>query len=223
MIIEQYISKKTLKIIGIIAAAIVLFLGGIYVGKKTTPAKIITKIEYEDAEPIHDSIDRPVPVYIKEPIDVKNIIAQAVKDGVYQELFPEKIKEIRDTVYMTNEDTLKLIVDWASKRQYDKILFNNDTLGVFRLKADVQYNRLNNIAYDFYPKQKVVTNTVYKERKILPFVGVGGTTFPSVTAEAGLFVNQSWGLAIDGHYYINKQEYEYLPKYDMGVKIMKMF
>ena len=223
MFIEQYISKKTLKTIGIVAAAIVLFLGGIFVGKKTTPVKTITKIEYEEAEPIHDSIDRPVPVYVKETVDVKAIIAQAVKDGVYQELFPERIKEVKDTVYMTSEDTLKLIADWATKREYDKILFSSDTLGIFRLKADVQYNRLNNIAYDFYPKQKVVTQTIYRTRTFLPYAGIGATTFPSATVEAGVFVNQSWGLALDGHYYPNSDLYEHMAKFDIGAKIIKMF
>lgn len=43
MFIEQYISKKTLKTIGIVAAAIVLFLGGIFIGKKTTPLKPLLK------------------------------------------------------------------------------------------------------------------------------------------------------------------------------------
>lgn len=223
MFMETHINKKTLKTIGIIVAAIVLFLGGIYTGKKTTPVKTITKIKYVEAEPIHDSIDKPVPVYIKEPVDVKGIIAQAVKDGIYQELFPEKIKEVKDTVYMTNEDTLKIIADWATKREYNETLFNSDTLGTFKFKADVQYNRLNNISYDFYPKQKVVTQTVYRTRTLLPYVGVGATTFPSATAEAGVFVNQSWGIAVDGHYYPNSELYEYMSKYDIGVKIMKMF
>lgn len=219
--LKKYFTPKNMKLIGYVLGIVGIFLFGIYVGKKTTPVKKITKTIYVEAEPIHDSIDKPVPVYIKEPVDVAKIIAQAVKDGVYQELFPEKIKEIKDTVYMTSEDTLKLIADWATLREYKETLFDNDTLGTFKLNTSVQYNRLGTLYYDFVPKVKVVTNTEYRTRKILPYVGAGGTTFPSVTAEAGVFVNQSWGLSVDGHYYFNKNEY--VPKHDVGVKLLKMF
>ena len=213
--------KKTQNLIIAIVALVLMFLLGIYVGKKTTPIKTVTKVEYVEAEPIHDSIDKPVPFYIKTPVDTANLIAQCVKDGIFYELFPEKT--ILDTIYMDKTDSTKLMADWASERLYEQILFDVDTLGRMKINTSVQYNRLGTIYYDFTPVVKTVTNNVYIERKFLPFVGVGLSTFPSYNAEVGLFINRSWGFSVNGNYYPNKENYEYIPKYDLGIKVLKMF
>ena len=214
--------RKPKIILRLLLAAILLFCGFL-IGRKVTPVKIVEKIEYKDAEPIHDTVDRPVPVEVQKPIDVKNIIAQAVKDGVYQELFPEKIVEVEKPILMTSEDTLKIVIDWATKREYNEVLFDNDTLGTFKLKTSVQYNRLGDLIYDFQPKQKVVTKTVYTQRKYIPYIGAGVSTFPAASAEFGMFFNQSWGLAIDSHYYPRNNLYDYIPRFDVGLKAVKVF
>ena len=210
--------KKTLIIL--LISFIVIFLVGLYVGKKTVPTKTVTVTKYIKGEPIHDTIP---PIIIKEtkPIDTLRILEQCIADGIYADLFPEKVKH--DTIYFEKEDTTKILEDWATIREYKEELFDSDTLGTMILRTSVQYNRLNTIYYDFTPIYKEITNTTYLSRKYLPYIGVGISSFPSYNAEVGLFFNQSFGLSINANYYPNKYNYEYIPKYDFGLKVLKMF
>ncbi|MBO6062964.1 MAG: hypothetical protein J6P62_03205, partial [Bacteroidales bacterium] len=97
--------NKTSKAILAVALGAGLFIGGYYTCKKTTPEKIVEHTVYEKLPPIHDSI--PYPVYISEtvPVDPARIIQQCVRDGVFTELFPERIRTITDTVYLEKSDT----------------------------------------------------------------------------------------------------------------------
>lgn len=208
--------KIALIIVGIVG----LFILGIYIGKKTTKPQIIEHTEYITLPPQTDTIP---PVIIKETVDTANLIKQCVKDGIYQELFPEKIVYITDTLEFDKTDSTKIMEDWVTKREYEATLFDVDTLGKCDIKTRVQYNRLGTIDYTFVPKQKQTTVTEVITRKYLPFVGGGITTFPSVGVEAGLFINQSYGFAVDGSYYFNPNKIEGLPKYSVGLKVFKMF
>lgn len=224
--------KKTIKLIAVIAGIIFALLLGIYIGKKTAPVKTITKTEYIQGETIRDSIPYPVPYKVTVPADTLKILQQCIKDGIYADLFPEKIKYVTDTVYFEKEDTTKILEDWATKREYERTLFDSDTLGTFKLNTTVQYNRISDLKYEFTPMIKTVTTTEYRVRKILPFVGAGVSgqfytnelpIMPSIDAEAGLFFKQSWGASVNARYYINNKQYEYMPKYDFGVKVLKAF
>ena len=214
-------NRKTIYIILILLFGGLLFLLGIYVGKKTLPQKVVTKIEYVKGETVHDSIDRPVPVYVKTPVDTANLIAQCVKDGIFYELFPEKIKW--DTLYVDKTDSAKILSDWASLRKYEETLFDSDTLGTMKINTTVQYNRLGTIYYDYTPVVKEVTNTVYLKRKFIPFAGAGISTFPSYNVEFGGIINQSWGVSLQGNFYPNIKKEENIPVYDFGFKFIKTF
>ena len=208
--------KIALIIVGIVG----LFILGIYIGKKTTKPQIIEHTEYITLPPQTDTIP---PIIIKETVDTANLIKQCIKDGIYQELFPEKIVYITDTLEFDKTDSTKVMQDWITKREYEATLFDVDTLGKCDIKTTVQYNRLGTIDYTFVPKQKQTTVTEVVTRKYLPFIGGGITTFPSVGVEAGLFINQSYGFSLDGSYYFNPNKIEGLPKYSVGIKVFKMF
>ena len=101
--------KTSYKAVIAVALGTGLFAGGFFTGRKAIPVKVVEKTIYEPIPPIHDSI--PYPVYIAEtvPVDPAKIIQQCVRDGVFTELFPERIlKDYRhfmsgrgyeDTVY----------------------------------------------------------------------------------------------------------------------------
>ncbi len=206
-------------IVGIIAVLIL----GIYIGKKITKPKIIERIEYITLPPQNDSVP---PVIIKETVDTAKLIKQCVRDGIYQELFPEKIVYITDTLEFDKTDSTKVMQDWATKREYEATLFDSDTLGKCDIKTTVQYNRLGNINYTFTPMQKQVTTTEVVTRKFLPYIGGGITTYPSAEIEAGMFIDQSYGFALSGSYYFNPRGTENIqgiPKYSVGLKVFKMF
>lgn len=208
---------KWLKIGGIILLISAIFLTGLFIGRKHT--KVVEKevIKYVTLPPIHDSIPAPYPV--KEKIDTINFLVDCVKKGVYQELFPNR----KDTVYLTQKDTSELLKDWATERDYNVNLFDSDTLGTCTINTKVQYNRLGKIGYTFTPKQKQSIQYVEVKKNYIPFVGAGISTFPSVGAEVGMFFNQSWGFALEGNYFFNPNKIENMPKYDVGLKVVKMF
>lgn len=192
-------NKNWWKIGVIIAAAILLFGLGFYVGKKREPEVIIkTETKYVELPPIHDSIPKPVPVYVKQPADSLNILLALIEEGKYEEYFPERVRD--SLIYVTKEDTAAVIRDWAAERVYKETLFDTDTLGRFAFDAKVQYNRLQNFDYTFTPVQKQTETTIRTVRTFLPYVGAGLDLNGSVMAQGGVFVKQNAGLAIQYRY-----------------------
>ena len=192
-------NKNWWKIGVIIAAAILLFGLGFYIGKKREPEVIIkTETKYVELPPIHDSIPKPVPVYVKQPADSLNILLALIEEGKYEEYFPERVRD--SLIYVTKEDTAAVIHDWATERVYKETLFDTDTLGRFAFDAKVQYNRLQNFDYTFTPVQKQTETTIRTVRTFLPYVGAGLDLSGSVMAQGGVFVKQNAGLAIQYRY-----------------------
>lgn len=193
--ILEFLNQKWVKIAGIALAALLLVGLGFYLGRKREPDVIIKeKTEYVELPPIHDTIDRPVPYKVKVPADTADIIRACIRDGLYSELFPEKV--LTDTVYISKEDTTAILRDWATERFYAETLFDSDTLGKFSFDAMVKYNRLANFNYTFVPIQKqteVVTRSV---RTFLPYIGVGLTLNDMYMAQGGLFFKQDYGLGV---------------------------
>lgn len=185
---------------GVLIASAVLLLGiGFYIGRQREPETIIkTKIEYVELPAIHDSIDNPVPVYIKQPADSLDILLTLIKSGRYAEYFPERVRD--SLIYISKEDTAAVIRDWASERIYKETVFDSDTLGRFAFNAKVQYNRLQNFDYTYNPVQKQVETTTRTVRTFLPYVGAGLDLNGSVMAQGGIFVKQNAGLAIQYRY-----------------------
>lgn len=192
--------KKNWWKIGVIIAAVVgVFCLGFYLGKKREPEVIIKEeIKYVELPPIHDSIDRPVPVYVKKPADSLNILLALIKEGKYQEYFPERVRD--SLVYITKEDTAAVIRDWASERRYRETLFDSDTLGRFAFDASVQYNRLQNFNYTFTPIQKQTETTIKTTRTFMPYLGAGLDTGGSLVGQGGAFFKQDAGFAVQYRY-----------------------
>jgi hypothetical protein len=190
------------KVGGIIAAILLIFGFGFYLGKKRDPEVIIkTEIKYVELPPIHDTVDKPVPVYIKKPADSLNILQAMIASGKYNEYFPEKVRD--SIIYVTKEDSTAVIVDWATERQYNEVLFDTDTLGRFVFDAKVQYNRLQGVGYDYKPVQKEVNTTTKTTRKFLPYLGAGVDTSGGILGQGGMFFSQDAGFAVQYRYDLN--------------------
>lgn len=185
------------KIAVIAIAAIALFGLGFYIGRQREP-EIITKteIKYVELPPIHDSIPKPVPYKVIEPVDSLNIIMQAKMSGLLAELFPIE----KDTVYVTKADTSAVLKDWATERLYSETLFDSDTLGRFSFNAAVRYNRLASFDYTFIPIQKQTETTIRATRKFLPYAGAGLDTRGAILGQGGMFFRQDAGFAVQYRY-----------------------
>lgn len=178
-------------------AAALLFGLGFYLGRKKDPDVVIkTEVKYVELPPIHDTIDKPVPYKVTEPVDTANVIMDAIRNGLLTELFPEK----KDTVYITKEDTSTVVRDWGTERLYAETLFDSDTLGKFTLNAAVQYNRLLNLDYTFIPIQKQTETTIRTTRKFLPYLGMGFDTGKGLLGQGGIFIHQDAGFAVQYRY-----------------------
>ena len=195
---------------------VILCVGALcfFLGRKTIkeePAKVVK--EYVKGETVRDTIMSLVPYKVVEPIDTLNIIRQCVKDGIYAELWPTKI--VTEYIETTKADTTLITKDWASTRYYSETLFENDTLGTCKVDAQVQYNRLKSLGYEFTPYVKNVTTTVYKTKLFSPYVGVGGMYNPwdenkdfVGQINGGFFIKEKYGLQLQySHSFSTKNDY----------------
>lgn len=192
--------------------ALALFFGGFFIGRQRE-VNAEPQIEYIELPPIHDSIPKPVPYKVVEPADTLNIIMTCIKEGLYSELFPEK----KDTIYITADDTVKVLKDWATERYYSEVLFDSDTLGRFSYDATVKYNRMTSFEYTFKPMQRQVTETVTVTRKYLPYIGAGLSTDGSLMAQGGMFFRQDAGFGLQYQYNTK------LNQHSVGAMFLYMF
>ena len=209
------------KILVCIVLLVLFFVFGIYVGRSTIKQKTETVIEYVQGEKVVDTVYFDRPYKIIEPIDTLDVLKGIIADGKFFEMFPEKVRD--SIVYVTKEDTTKIMRDWATKREYCGVLFDNDYEGRFEYEIDVQYNKLGCLMYEFIPIEKVVTSNTVKVKKYSPFVGFGVSTDSHITGSVGMFINDSWGMSVNGRYNMDYQTIEYAPKYSVGLMVYKKF
>ena len=143
---------------------------GFLSGRKTMTAK--ETIKYIPGEAVRGNVNIPDPV-------------ESIPDNP---IFPTK----PDTVYIENVqyvfqvvDTAAIIADYIVQREYTPVLFDNPTAGKLSLSATVQYNKLENLRYEFFPIVKEVTK--YRERVWTPYVSGSINTFNQVGIGGGLF------------------------------------
>ena len=178
-----------------------IFIGGFFTGRSTVKVKEVTTIQYIKGDTIRDTVYYPKPYKEIIPIDTLAIIQQCIKDGIYQELWPEKV--ITEYIEVTKEDTTKIMTDWATKRYYNEVLFQNDSIGSCSVNTEVQYNRMRLLGYNFVPVTKQVNETKYLVKTFSPFVGAGYLTNPwdenrdpIININGGVFIKEKYGVQI---------------------------
>lgn len=186
--------------------AIVFILIGFLLGRCSTTKEKEIVTEYVELPAVHDTIVTLKPYKVIPPIDTLNILKQCIEDGIYSELFPEKI--ITDTVF-TSTDTSKILQDWATKRRYSQNLFDNDTIGRCDVGMVIQYNRVDTFAYTYIPIQKQTTEKIKKVPMISPFIGIGMMSNPSFDAEAGIFIKDNFGVSFKYQYEIYENKHNF--------------
>ena len=197
----KFFNEKWIQISCVIIGLVVFSIFGFYLGRKTIKTNSPkTEITYVKGNKITDSIPYPVPYEVVKPADTADIIRQCVKDGIYAELFPEKV--ITEYIEITKEDTAEIIRDWGTKRLYSETVFDIDTVGKCVIDASVQYNRMTLLSYSYVPVTKVTTITEYKVKAFSPYIGAGillsndFSTYMNVipTINAGFFIKEKYGL-----------------------------
>ena len=188
------------KIAFYITMAVFFLTLGFFLGRKTIKepeTKIVT--EYIKGEKITDTLYYPKPYKVVVPVDTLGIIQQCVKDGIYKELWPEKV--VTEYIEVNKADTTAIMQDWVTKRFYTETLFNNDKQGTCTFDAEVQYNRLKIIGYTYSPIVQTVTETKYVTKLFSPFIGVSYLINPwdeikttMVQLNGGFYIKEKYGI-----------------------------
>jgi len=221
--------KNTLvKVIVSVVIILILFFVGYVVGKKSVEIIQETRIDYIQLPTIHDTIVKPKPYIVTIPVDTTKILEAIRNSDLFEELFPGKV----DTIY-TQADSSHVLRDWATTREYSEVLFDSDTLGKLKVSTKVQYNRQQNIGYDFTPIQKQTTTTKKEIGKFEPFIGVGfiagfknseselKNIGPEV--ELGGYIKEHHGIALQYQYLINTNKSTNFNTHEVGLKYLYKF
>lgn len=197
-----------------LAIVLICLAIGFFVGRAVKKETTKIEIRYEKGDPIHDTITVSGPVAVTEPIDTAKIIQQCIANGIYYELFPDKTVVDTQYIEITKSDTSAILVDWATAKAYEEILFDLDTLGRCDISLSVQYNRLADLSYTYTPVQKTTTVTTIKKKWFSPFIGVGIMTNPTDFANslmpsvnAGFFIKERYGVNLQYARYIKAKEH----------------
>ena len=157
--------KNGIKII----LAVLIFLLGLYIGRNNySPSDPM--IKYLPGDIITDSIPYPEPyeVLVTKYVKLPTIIDTVFVNG--------------DTVFVESVDTVAIVNDYALKRNYKEVLFDNDTVGYLMVNSSVQYNKMASMGYKFSPvtkqieliKEPLFTPYIIGTYSNLGYVGIGG-------------------------------------------------
>lgn len=88
-------------------------------------------------------------------------------------------------------DTASIVADYLERREY-ALDFSNDTLGVFKVDAVVEANRLTSAMATIRPLQREVLTEVRDVRKFRPYIGggVGIGSRMSASVEVGALLKE---------------------------------
>ena len=184
-----------------IVVAIFLLILGFFLGRKTIEPKTEIVTEYIQGEKITDTLFYPKPykVYVKP--DTLSIIQQCIKDGIYKELWPEKV--VTEYIEVNKSDTTAIMNDWATKRYYSETLFNDEKQGSCAFNAEVQYNRLKMVDYTYTPVIQTITETKYATKMFSPYVGFSylenpwdEIKNPTIQLNGGVFIKETYGFQV---------------------------
>lgn len=157
-----------------ILIALSIFILGISLGRCShEPSDPI--IKYIKGDTITDSIPYPEPY---EVVKTNTVVLPGKIDTVFID---------GDTVFVnTGEiDTAAILADYILKRNYSRVLLDDDTLGYLSVGGSVQYNKLISLHYKFNPitkqietvREPLFTPFITGTYSTLGYVGIGGGVY----------------------------------------------
>jgi hypothetical protein len=186
---------ETLKKYWKIAVAILLLAVGFFVGRQTSEVKTTTKLV--PGKTVTDTLySQQLSPYHSEIPD--NPALPAKPDTVYLPGDSVPYAVILKT------DTAKIIQNYITKNSYRKQLFDDDN-GKLIVSADVQYNLLQKLSYNFTPMQKVTT--IEKKRVFTPFIVGSYSTNKWIGAGIGAYY---YDIGVSAQYQTNFTSKNYL-------------
>jgi hypothetical protein len=159
-----------------ICLSVGFFIGYLVFGKTEPVVNRIVEIKWQKGEMVRDTVDRPVPV--------------------------ETI--IRDSIPVpVPTDTAALFAVWKDyylERKY-ALDFSNDSLGIFRVDATVNQNKLISATSLIQPNIRTVyeKEVIYKKEKWVPWAMIGTSVdLKTNKVQFGVDLNQKYVLGVSG-------------------------
>ena len=150
----------------------------------------------EPGEVQHDTTYVPAPYAVHDTLKIPVPAKETPPDTVYV-----PVPEPTDTAAL-----FAVWLDYYTTRDYN-LDFSSDTLGVFKVAAKVNQNKLTEAVSTIQPMTKVITNTqtVYKTKFIRPWVMAGTSVdFNFQQIQAGVDINDRWMVGVGGIRYDKK-------------------
>lgn len=183
--------RTVIKVALVVLFGVLCFAGGRYTINTKTQIRYVTlpvihvEQKAKDLTPVSERVSdsiKLVTVYVSQPGKASEIKQQVVETAIIE----------------PNIDTVTSLwataIDFNKERTYSGIALNDDTLGVVKWSASVQYNTLTYLSHDITPVRK--ESNVIKERAVFPFVMASYNTFNEVRIGGGVF-KESNGVFIN--------------------------
>ena len=185
---KQIVINRSTVILAILMFVLGFIVSRLTIGEQEVETKTVIKYKKQPYA-VHDTINRPVPY-----------------------------TEYRDTgsvkyIFLPGEpiepDTAAILADYLVRRKYN-LDFSNDTLGVFKVDAEVTQNHLVNAVSTIQPIIRTVETerTIYKQKK-LQIWGMFGTS-PKLDfnkVQIGLDLKEHYMIGVSGYRIDNKYDY----------------
>ena len=186
--------------------ALVVFLAGFLAGRITVPYR--TEVRYEkqavqQGSYVHHQL---VPVKVESP----GLSVMPAVPLLYWAEGQDTVEIIREVEKEIKVDTLAVLSDYLLKRTYKETLFDNEQ-GRFDLTAEVQYNRMTALSYDYVPLKEI--RTTVSKPVWQPYVGAGYATNRTLCIGGGVFYHN---LGVDYTYHFS------LPGREAGYHAFKL-
>jgi hypothetical protein len=185
---KNIVIRRSTVILAILMFALGFIVSRLTIGEQEVKTKTVIKYEKQPSA-VHDTIYEPKPY------------AEYIDSGsIHYISLPGKPIE---------PDTAAILADYLVRRKYN-LDFSNDTLGVFKVDAEVTQNHLVNAVSTIQPIIRTVETerTIYKQKK-LQFWGMFGTS-PKLDfnkVQIGLDLKEHYMIGVSGYRIDNKYDY----------------
>lgn len=190
---------KNINLKSILLCAVISFIVGFFLGKTFIKDKVSVK---------------QITKYIKSPYKVTDSISYPVPYKVFidknnsKKIIPSKIISVNKEKKEV-EDSSAILKDYFLSKRYN-LDFSNDTLGVFKIDAVVNQNRLVNAVSTIQPIIRTIETkeTIYKV-PIMQFYGIVGSSLDMKTTQIqlGIDLRQKIIIGISGIQHNNSYGY----------------
>ena len=158
-----------------VIVALICLVAGIFIGRKTVEEKVVVRYIRGDS--------------ISGTVSDFELVSETVPDAP---VLPLRIDTVfKDSIVYIDVkvDTASIINDYIARREFTSVLFDTPQLGKLTIFETIQYNRPEEIRYDFIPIY--TEKTIYRSPVWQPYTAASFNTFNQLSVGAGVFYRKT--------------------------------